>query len=83
MRGWIVRAPLLDGRDADRARTWFARHGAEAVLIGRLIPVVRSVISLPAGIERMPIRRFVIYTTVDSATWNTGLIGAGWLLGAR
>ena len=83
IRRWIDRAPLLDGRDADRAHDWFARHGGKAVLLGRVIPLIRSVISLPAGIERMPIGRFIVYTALGSAAWNTMLIGAGVALGER
>jgi membrane protein DedA with SNARE-associated domain len=83
LRRWISKVPLLDEADADRAQDWFERHGNKAVLFGRLIPLIRSVISLPAGIERMPIGRFVLYTAIGSATWNTLLIGAGVLLGEQ
>lgn len=83
IRRWIARTPLLDERDADRAHAWFARHGAEVVLFGRLVPVVRSVVSLPAGIERMPLGRFLVYTAIGSGAWNALLIGAGWALGER
>ena len=72
---------LVDERDLDRGRQWFDRHGGKAVLICRLVPVVRSVISIPAGLEGMPLGRFVLYTLVGSGVWNAALIGAGWLLG--
>jgi membrane protein DedA with SNARE-associated domain len=52
-------------------------------LLGRVIPLIRSVISLPAGIERMPIGRFIVYTALGSAAWNTMLIGAGVALGEQ
>jgi membrane protein DedA with SNARE-associated domain len=74
---------MVGGADVDRADDWFDRHGAAAVLIGRLIPVVRSAISIPAGLRRMSILTFVVYTTIGSAVWNGALIGLGWLLGDR
>lgn len=83
IRRWIRRIPLVDERDADRGHAWFERHGGEAVLIGRLVPLVRSVVSLPAGVERMPLLRFVLYTVAGSLTWNVLMIGAGWFLGER
>jgi membrane protein DedA with SNARE-associated domain len=75
--------PLVETADVDRANEWFARHGSSAVLIGRMVPVVRSLISLPAGLNRMPIRRFVAYTAIGSGAWNVLLIGLGWILGDR
>jgi membrane protein DedA with SNARE-associated domain len=66
--------------DVDRARGWFERHGNEAVLICRLIPAMRSIISIPAGLVGMPRDRFVLYTTLGSGLWNAALVGAGWLL---
>lgn len=83
LRVWIDRLPLLDTADADRGRAWFERYGGRAVFFGRLVPVVRSVISLPAGVERMPMTRFLAYTIAGSAIWNALLIGAGWMLGTR
>jgi membrane protein DedA with SNARE-associated domain len=67
--------------DIDKASAWFDHHDREAVLIGRLFPVVRSLISIPAGIRRMAMGRFLLYTAVGSAVWNTTLIGIGWILG--
>jgi membrane protein DedA with SNARE-associated domain len=83
IRRWVRRIPLLDERDVDIGQDWFARHGGKAVFFGRLVPIVRSVISLPAGLERMPLWRFAIFTTVGSAIWNLLLIGGGWILGER
>lgn len=77
------KVPLLETDDLDRAQGWFDRHGGEAVLIGRLVPGVRSFISIPAGIERMPVWKFAAYTALGSAAWNAALIGLGWWLGAR
>ena len=66
----------------DRADDWLDRHGSWLVLVGRVIPGVRSVISVPAGLSEMPVARFVLLTTVGSAVWNAALIGAGWALGS-
>jgi membrane protein DedA with SNARE-associated domain len=83
IRRWVRRIPLLEERDVDIGQRWFARHGGKAVFFGRLVPIVRSVISLPAGLERMPMWRFVVFTTAGSALWNLLLIGGGWYLGDR
>ena len=72
---------LLRESDLDRSRDWFAQHGAIAVLIGRLVPFFRSAISIPAGLERMPLWQFVIYTTIGSGIFNAILIGLGWAFG--
>ena len=73
---------LLTEEDLDRAQGWFDRHGKVAVLIGRLAPLVRSLVSIPAGVTRMPLATFTLYTAIGSALWNAALIGAGWALGA-
>ena len=78
----VARLPLVDRRDVDRAAAWFHRHGRSAVFVGRLIPGVRSMISLPAGAARMPALRFAGYTAAGSALWNGPLIGAGVGLGS-
>jgi membrane protein DedA with SNARE-associated domain len=77
------RLRLVDGHDLDRAEQWFGRHGGKAVLIGRLVPVVRSLISVPADVERMPLARFTLYTAAGSGAYNTALVCAGYLLGNR
>ncbi len=79
----LARVPLVDREDVDRASAWFARHGRSAVFFGRLVPGVRSLISLPAGAQRMPMRQFLLYTTAGSLIWNTLLVGGGWLLGTQ
>lgn len=66
-----------------RAEGWFDRHGGPAVLIGRVVPVVRSLVSVPAGVERMPLLRFIVYTTVGSGVYNMVLIGLGYVLSSR
>jgi len=68
-------------RDLDRANRWFDRHDGAAVFICRLVPVVRSLVSIPAGIRRMPLTPFLLYTALGSGLWNTALIGLGWLMG--
>ncbi len=83
LRRWLERLPLMEVEDLDRAESWFRRHGGAAVLIGRCVPVVRSLVSIPAGLERMPVGRFLLYTAVGSAVWNTALIVAGYVLGAQ
>lgn len=67
--------------DVDLANRWFDRHGGTAVMICRVVPIVRSLISIPAGIRRMSIRLFIVYTAIGSLVWNAVLIGAGWMLG--
>lgn len=67
----------------DDAEGWFARHGDAVVLWARMVPLARSVVSIPAGIARMPLGRFTLLTTLGSAAWNAFLIGAGWALGAN
>lgn len=79
----IARIPLVDREDVDRAIAWFARHGGASVFFGRLIPGVRSLISLPAGSAAMPIGRFVAFTTAGTLVWNVLLISAGYLLGSQ
>ncbi len=73
---WMAVSP----EDIDKGNAWFARHGAGAVLIGRMIPTVRTFVSVPAGVARMPLLRFTFYTTLGSAFWVTLLTVAGYLL---
>lgn len=67
--------------DLDKANGWFDRHGGAAVMICRLVPIVRSLVSLPAGLRRMNLTTFIVYTAIGSGLWNTILIVAGWWLG--
>lgn len=71
----------VDREQLDRADGWFDRHGAWFVLFGRLVPGVRSIVSIPAGLSEMPLMRFVALTALGSAAWNALLIGAGLALG--
>lgn len=73
----------VDKAALDRAESWFKRWGDWVVLGARVVPVARSIVSIPAGTMEMPLVRFLILTTVGSALWNTALIGAGVLLGAN
>ncbi|MET4079265.1 DedA family protein [Janibacter sp. UYMM211] len=75
--------PLVDVSDVDKADVWFSRHGSKAVFFGRLIPGIRSLISIPAGVDRMPMGRFFLMTLAGSALWNTALVSAGYALGSR
>lgn len=75
------RVVTLSPNDIDTAEGWFLKHGRAAVLFGRLIPAVRTLISIPAGIARMPLSTFLLYTTVGSVIWNTALVSLGYLLG--
>ncbi len=82
---WLVRRYgkflLMDEQDLDGTTSWFKRHGSTAVFVGRLVPGIRSLISIPAGVTHMPIGKFCIFTVAGSLIWNTILIGAGWILG--
>jgi membrane protein DedA with SNARE-associated domain len=66
--------------DVSRAERWFDRRAVAAVLIGRCVPLIRSLVSIPAGFRRMPLVPFIAYTALGSLVWNTALIGAGYLL---
>ena len=76
--GWILR---VDGESLDRAERWFTTYGDWVVLVARVIPLARSIVSIPAGTMRMPLLRFTILTTVGTGLWNIILIGASQLLG--
>jgi membrane protein DedA with SNARE-associated domain len=77
------RMPLTSGDDVVRTDEWFERHGGKAVFFGRMIPIFRSMISVPAGVNRMRMPAFAILTTAGSLLWNTALVLAGYLLGAQ
>lgn len=71
----------LKGDDIRRADAWFDRHGRAAVLFGRLVPGIRSLLSLPAGMSDMPLGQFVLYSAIGSGLWASVLTAAGYLLG--
>jgi membrane protein DedA with SNARE-associated domain len=72
---------LLSQHDLDITDRWFSRSGTWTVFVSRLLPVVRTYISLPAGIARMNIVKFLVYTFTGSFIWSTGLAYGGYLLG--
>ncbi|WP_158881398.1 DedA family protein [Amycolatopsis anabasis] len=80
-RALLTKIPLVKAADFDRTEAWFHRHGTKAVFFGRMVPIFRSLISLPAGIERMPFWRFLSLTTLGSLLWNLVFIVAGYALG--
>lgn len=67
----------VDEQELARAEAWFDRRGSTAVLVGRCVPLIRSIVSLPAGVRRMPAVRFTVLTAIGSGVWNVTLIGAG------
>jgi membrane protein DedA with SNARE-associated domain len=75
------RLPLVRAEDVTKAEDWFARYGRATVFFGRMVPIFRSVISVPAGVERMPLPVFTLYTAFGSLLWNTLFVLAGYLLG--
>ncbi len=94
LAGYLIGAwggrPLLDRyggyvhikpADLDRADAWFARYGAWAVFFGRLVPLVRALINYPAGVARMPLGRFLLFSALGSLPWNAVLLLGGLLLG--
>jgi membrane protein DedA with SNARE-associated domain len=68
-------------KDYDRALAFFGKYGMPVIFFGRLIPIIRSIISIPAGAERMPMGQFLLFTTLGSAIWGGVLTYAGYLLG--
>lgn len=75
------RLPLVNLDDLDRTEAWFARHGAKTVFFGRMVPIFRSLISIPAGLEAMPAWLFLSLTTAGSLVWNSIFVVAGYQLG--
>ncbi|MFC8763008.1 DedA family protein [Streptomyces sp. NPDC057193] len=81
MRRIWGKLPLVKASDLVRTEKWFAEHGTKAVFFGRMVPIFRSLISVPAGVERMPMPLFVVLTTLGSLIWNSVLVMAGYWLG--
>jgi len=71
----------ISSEDIGKSVRWFQKHGAKAVLLGRLVPGIRTLISIPAGISKMPIVPFFIYSTIGTIVWVSLLTYAGYLLG--
>jgi membrane protein DedA with SNARE-associated domain len=90
--GYYGGRPLIERRgrwlhlgpeNVERAERWFERWGDWAVFLGRVTPVVRSFVSIPAGVARMPLGRFTVLTWLGCMPWCFGIAGAGWALGTR
>ncbi len=77
----IGHACLLDREKVQHAEKYFDEHGAVSTFVGRLIPAVRQLISIPAGLARMNIGMFALFTALGAAVWNSVLAGLGWWLG--
>ncbi|WP_265502283.1 DedA family protein [Paracoccus beibuensis] len=73
---WLTLTPS----ELEQAQAWFARHGGAAVFFGRFLPTIRTLISVPAGLARMPVGLFLLYTAIGSLIWSGGLALAGRLL---
>lgn len=72
---------LIDREKVENAERYFDEHGAVGTFFGRLVPAVRQLISIPAGLARMSLGRFVLYTTLGAGLWNSILAGMGWYIG--
>lgn len=75
---WFALSPL----DIEKADQWFSRHGHKAVLFCRLVPAIRSLISIPAGFNNMKLPRFLLFSFIGTAVWVSFLAGAGYFLGS-
>lgn len=81
---WIAaKVPLLDPADVTKTVAWFDRHGGKAVFFGRMVPLFRSMISIPAGVTRMPLWKFGLLTASGSLIWNAIFVLAGFYLGEQ
>jgi membrane protein DedA with SNARE-associated domain len=83
LRAWVSRSGkwlTLSERDLDGAQQWFRRNGTKTVLIGRLVPGVRTFVSLPAGFVGMPLGPFLLYSAIGTAAWTAALAYAGVVL---
>jgi membrane protein DedA with SNARE-associated domain len=84
LRGWIERHGkwlTITTEELDRSKAWFDRRGKTAVVVCRMIPALRTVISLPAGVSGMPLPSFLLYSSVGTLLWTAALAYAGYLLG--
>jgi membrane protein DedA with SNARE-associated domain len=80
-RAIAARLPLIKVSDIDRTEAWFQRHGRKTVFFGRMVPLFRSFVSIPAGVERMPMATFLLLTTLGSLIWNSVFVISGYVLG--
>jgi len=81
LRRWADKVPLMSSDDVDKAMLWFGKHDRIAVLTGRFVPIVRSLVSIPAGVERMHLGLFLLLTLIGSGIWNSLFIILGFVLG--
>jgi membrane protein DedA with SNARE-associated domain len=84
LENWTIRYGKWIGvtvLEIDRVNTWFNKHGSKAVFFGRMVPGIRTLISLPAGINKMPVASFTLYSTMGTLIWTVALTAAGYLLG--
>lgn len=72
---------LVEAADVDKSMAWFDKYGSPSVFFGRMVPGIRSLISIPAGIDRMGLVKFTLWTTLGSAIWNSILVYLGFTLG--
>ncbi|MCO1659160.1 DedA family protein [Pseudonocardia humida] len=77
---WFV---ITSQKDLERGQKFFEDHGSKVVLLGRFVPFLRSVVSIPAGVVGMPLVKFLTLTTLGSGVWNAAFVALGWLLGER
>ena len=77
----LVKVPLVSVEDVNKTEAWFNKHGKWTVFFGRMVPIFRSLISIPAGVTRMPLWYFIPLTAAGSLIWNTIFILAGYYLG--
>ena len=83
LRTIFLKLPLLNVQDYDRTVEWMEKHGHKGVFFGRMVPGVRSLISIPAGLYAMPIGMFTVLTVAGSAIWNTVFLTIGYYLGSN
>ncbi|GAA1702930.1 hypothetical protein GCM10009792_23890 [Microcella alkalica] len=81
LRRWADKMPLMSSDDVDKSMAWFGKYDKIAVFTGRFVPIVRSLVSIPAGVERMNLGIFLLLTTIGSGLWNTLFIVLGFALG--
>lgn len=74
---------LISGKSLDRSERFFRRHGEIGTFLGRFVPVVRHLISIPAGMSRMPLGRFVLFTALGAGAWCAILTWIGWVIGSH
>ena len=83
LKRWLDHIPLVDSDDLNTADRWFEKHEKSAVLFGRCAPVIRSLVSIPAGANHMRLALFTMLTAIGSGVWNAIFVGGGYALGSR